>query len=53
MSTNPEITALTNREYEAGFTTDVESETVAPGLDENVIRRISEKKSEPAAESKN
>jgi Fe-S cluster assembly protein SufB len=47
MSTNPEITALTNREYEAGFTTDVESETVAPGLDEHVIRRISEKKSEP------
>ncbi len=48
MSTNPEIAALTNREYEAGFTTDVESETVAPGLDENVIRRISEKKAEPA-----
>ena len=48
MSTNPEIAALTNREYAAGFTTAVESETVAPGLDENVIRRISEKKSEPA-----
>ena len=28
MSTNPDITALTEREYEAGFTTHVESETV-------------------------
>ncbi len=47
MSSNPEIAALTNREYEAGFSTDVESETVAPGLDENVIRTISAKKGEP------
>ena len=33
--------------YKAGFTTDVESETLPPGLDENVIRRISEIKKEP------
>ncbi|MBU2320286.1 MAG: Fe-S cluster assembly protein SufB, partial [Gammaproteobacteria bacterium] len=35
------------REYEAGFVSDVESETFEPGLDENVIRRISEMKGEP------
>ena len=33
--------------YEAGFTTNVESETLPPGLDENVVRRISEIKKEP------
>ena len=27
--------------YEAGFITDVESETLPPGLDENVVRHIS------------
>ena len=47
MSRNPELGALADREYEAGFVTDVESETVAPGLDPEVIRRISEKKGEP------
>ncbi len=35
------------REYEAGFVSDVESETFEPGLDESVIRRISEMKGEP------
>ncbi|KZN14005.1 Fe-S cluster assembly protein SufB [Marinomonas sp. TW1] len=35
------------REYEAGFVSDVESETFTPGLDEDVIRRISEMKGEP------
>ena len=34
-------------EYEAGFVTDVDSETIAPGLSEEVIRFISNKKSEP------
>ena len=33
--------------YQAGFTTDVESETLPPGLNEGVIRRISEIKKEP------
>lgn len=36
-----------NREYEAGFVSNVESETFAPGLDEDVIRRISAMKEEP------
>ncbi len=34
--------------YEAGFVTAVESETLAPGLNEDVIRFISGKKNEPA-----
>ena len=35
------------KEYEYGFVTDIESETIPPGLDENVIRTISKKKREP------
>ena len=33
--------------YEAGFITDVESETLPPGIDENVVRHISRQKNEP------
>ncbi|MBT3185009.1 MAG: Fe-S cluster assembly protein SufB [Nitrospina sp.] len=33
--------------YKYGFTTDVESETFAKGLDEDVVRAISKKKKEP------
>ncbi|RJS95312.1 Fe-S cluster assembly protein SufB [Salinisphaera sp. Q1T1-3] len=40
-------TLVAEREYEAGFVTDLESDTVAPGLNEDVIRFISAKKSEP------
>jgi len=36
-----------NAEYEAGFVTQVESETIAAGLNEDVIRFISAKKKEP------
>jgi Fe-S cluster assembly protein SufB len=35
------------QEYEAGFVTDVESDTFPPGLNEDVIRAISAKKGEP------
>ncbi len=35
------------QEYTAGFVTDVESDTLAPGLNEDVIRFISAKKDEP------
>jgi Fe-S cluster assembly protein SufB len=38
---------ITSREYTAGFVTDIESESVPPGLDESVIRLISKKKNEP------
>ena len=47
MSTNPEIDALVSRSYQHGFVTDIESDTVAPGLDEDVVRFISRKKNEP------
>ena len=35
------------KEYEYGFVTDIESETLPPGLNEEVIRTISKKKDEP------
>ncbi len=35
------------REYTAGFTTDIEAETLPPGLNEDVIRHISTMKEEP------
>ena len=41
------IEEFANREYEHGFVTDVEQETLPPGLDEDVIRFISAKKDEP------
>jgi len=41
------IESLITKEYEAGFVTDVESDTIAPGLSEEVVRTISEKKGEP------
>ena len=36
-----------NKEYEYGFVTNIESETLPPGLNENVIAIISRKKNEP------
>jgi Fe-S cluster assembly protein SufB len=42
------IEDLANREYQYGFVTDVEAETVPKGLSEEVVRLISEKKREPA-----
>jgi Fe-S cluster assembly protein SufB len=36
-----------NKEYEWGFITDIDTETFAPGLNENVIRALSKKKNEP------
>jgi Fe-S cluster assembly protein SufB len=48
MSSDPtSVLELTNREYKAGFVTDIESETIPPGLSEDVIRLISAKKNEP------
>jgi Fe-S cluster assembly protein SufB len=42
------IEELANREYRYGFVTDVEAETVPRGLNEEIVRLISEKKREPA-----
>src|SRR5262245_37988433 len=44
---NQEIAALTRAEYKAGFVTDIEQETLPPGLSEDVIRFLSSKKGEP------
>jgi Fe-S cluster assembly protein SufB len=38
---------LEDNQYKYGFTTDVESETFAKGLNEDVVRAISKKKNEP------
>ena len=42
------IDSLVNREYQYGFVTDVEADTLPPGLSEDVIRLISAKKEEPS-----
>ena len=48
MATTQELEKmLKTREYSAGFVTDIESDTVPPGLSEDVIRAISAKKGEP------
>jgi Fe-S cluster assembly protein SufB len=41
------IDSLIKKEYAAGFITQIESDTLAPGLDESVIEFISKKKDEP------
>ncbi|MGH8377333.1 MAG: Fe-S cluster assembly protein SufB [Gammaproteobacteria bacterium] len=43
-----EVETLVRSEYRHGFVTDIESDTVPPGLNEEVIRLISAKKNEPA-----
>src|SRR5450756_1814213 len=42
-----ELLELANREYKAGFVTDIESETIPAGLNEDIVRIISAKKNEP------
>ncbi|MGE0553242.1 MAG: Fe-S cluster assembly protein SufB [Gemmatimonadales bacterium] len=42
------VESLVNREYKWGFVTDIETDAVPPGLNEEVIRLISAKKQEPA-----
>ena len=42
-----DIEQLTKQEYSAGFSSNIESETLAPGLNEDVIKLISKKKKEP------
>ncbi len=44
---NPHIEQLLESSYKHGFYTDIESDTVPPGLSEDVIRLISAKKQEP------
>ncbi len=42
-----EIQAFTQQEYKYGFVTEIETDTVPPGLNEDIIRLISAKKNEP------
>ena len=42
-----QIDKALNRKYEAGFVSAIESETFEPGLNEDIIRRISAMKNEP------
>ncbi|MDD4384011.1 MAG: Fe-S cluster assembly protein SufB [Bacteroidales bacterium] len=41
------IDEVTNSEYKYGFYTDIETETIPKGLNEDVVRTISQKKDEP------
>ncbi|MFM8479728.1 MAG: Fe-S cluster assembly protein SufB, partial [Gammaproteobacteria bacterium] len=45
---NAEIHDVIGRGYQHGFVTDIESESLPPGLDEDVVRAISRIKREPA-----
>ncbi|MEN8762414.1 MAG: Fe-S cluster assembly protein SufB, partial [Thiogranum sp.] len=47
-STQDTVKELIGSGYEHGFVTDIESDTVPPGLDEDTIRLISKRKNEPA-----
>jgi len=42
-----QIETLIGREYAAGFVTDIEQDTIAPGLNEDTVREISKRKNEP------
>jgi Fe-S cluster assembly protein SufB len=46
-TTSQTVEELANREYEWGFVTEIDSESLRPGLDEEIIRTISAKKNEP------
>jgi Fe-S cluster assembly protein SufB len=43
-----DIDALVGRQYKEGFVTEIDSDTLPPGLDEGVIKAISARKNEPA-----
>ena len=48
MATKPQdLDSIVGQQYRHGFVTDIDSDTVPPGLNEDVIRLISRKKGEP------
>lgn len=50
MDSNPKgniIEEVTNKDYEFGFVTDIETEFIPKGLNEDIVRLISKKKGEP------
>ena len=44
---NTDITKLVNQPYKYGFSTQIEKDIIEKGLNENVVRLISDKKNEP------
>jgi hypothetical protein len=48
MSSETNIDQFLAKSYRHGFVTDIDSDTLPPGLDEDVVRFISRKKKEPA-----
>ncbi len=46
-SKSQEVEALVGQKYRHGFITDIESDSLPPGLDEGVVAAISRKKHEP------
>ena len=46
--TAKQLESLLARRYKHGFVTDIDADTVPPGLDEDVVRLISRKKGEPS-----
>ena len=48
MSKNSHLDKVIEASYEAGWETFIDTETFAPGLDENVVRALSKRKKEPA-----
>ena len=46
-SKQQDVKDLVERKYRHGFVTDIESDTLPPGIDEDVIRHISQVKGEP------
>jgi Fe-S cluster assembly protein SufB len=47
MTAGPQVEALLGQKYRHGFVTDIESDSLPPGLDESVVTAISRKKGEP------
>src|SRR5215467_6815753 len=47
MDMSSSIESLISREYQHGFVTDIESDTLPPGLSEDIVRAIAAKKNEP------
>lgn len=47
MASSKDLSNFFQQEYNAGFSTDIEADTLPPGLNEEVIRLISKKKQEP------
>ena len=44
---NQDLEQIVERKYQHGFVTEIASDTMPPGLNEDVIRRVSQKKREP------